>query len=336
MKLDKELDFPATQKVPLHVDPQNLQGKTLLITGGNSGIGLESAKQLAKMGPAKMILACRNMDTAAQAVEAIKADGLKDVEAWELDQSSFDSVNAFTKRYNESGLDLHVLLANAGVLPLKASRTPQLTKDGHELMVETNHLGAALLTLGLLPALRHTAAKASEHQLPRIVIVSSDVHYWTKFSPSKEEGNLIKIMDSEKSWEDVIVRYYDTKLLNVFYAQELGKKLQRSQSKDDKNIVVSIVNPGLVRSRAEIDDPNSPIPAAMRELARDYVQGCKTHLFASIDPSAGKPGEAVYYTNCAPVEPADITLGKEGDSLRERVWKDTLEVLGITEHEIQL
>lgn len=98
------------------------------------GIGLESAKQLAKMRPEKMILACRNMETAAQAVEAIKADGLKDVEAWELDQSSFDSVKAFTKRYNESGFDLHVLLANAGVLPMNTSPTPQLTEDGHEVM----------------------------------------------------------------------------------------------------------------------------------------------------------------------------------------------------------
>jgi short-subunit dehydrogenase len=81
----------------------------------SKGLGLESAKQLAKMGPAKMILACRNMETAAQAVEAIKADGFADVEAWELDQGSFDSVNAFTKKYNESGLDLHVFLANAGI-----------------------------------------------------------------------------------------------------------------------------------------------------------------------------------------------------------------------------
>lgn len=143
-------------------------------------------------------------------------------------------------------------------------------------------------------------------------------------------------MDSETSWENVIVRYYDSKLLNVFFAQELGKKLQQSQIKEHRQIVVSIVNPGLVRSRAEIEDPNSRLPAGMRELARDYIQGCKTHLFASIDPSAGKPGEVVYYSNCAPVEPADITLGKEGDALRERAWKDTLEVLGVTEQDFQL
>jgi hypothetical protein len=141
-------------------------------------------------------------------------------------------------------------------------------------------------------------------------------------------------MDSENNWTNVVVRYFDTKLLNVFYAQELGRKLQQSQVKEDKNIVVSIVNPGLVLSRAQIEDPNSPIPH--RELARDYPEGCKTHLFASIDPSAGKPGEVFYYSNCAQFETADITLGKEGDALRERVWRDTLEVLGVTDQYFQL
>ncbi|CAM0139106.1 hypothetical protein VKS41_007865 [Umbelopsis sp. WA50703] len=336
MKLDRERDWPALQKVPLHLDSQNLQGKTLMITGGNAGIGLECAKQLSKMGPAKIILACRNMTTAAEAVESIKARGFSTVEAWQLDQGSIASVKAFTKRYNESGLDLHLVLANAGVVSFKSSPTPELTDDGHEVMVATNHSGAVLLTLGLLPSLRRTAAKASGDQLPRIVIVSSDVHYWTEFSLSKEQGNIIKAMDSEKSWTNNRDRYFDTKLLNVLYAQELGNKLHQSKVKEDKKIVVAIVNPGLVLSREQIDDPNSPLPADRRAIARDYPEGCKTHLFASIDPNAAQPNEVIYYANCKPFETADITLGKKGEALRERVWKDTLEVLGVTEQEFQL
>jgi short-subunit dehydrogenase len=86
------------------------------------------------MGPAKIILACRNMTTAAEAVESIKAGGFSTVEAWQLDQGSIASVKAFTKRYNESGLDLHLVLANAGVVSFKSSPTPELTDDGHEVM----------------------------------------------------------------------------------------------------------------------------------------------------------------------------------------------------------
>ncbi|KAJ2955340.1 hypothetical protein NQZ79_g8643 [Umbelopsis isabellina] len=336
MKLDRERDWPALQKEPLHLDPQNLQGRTLLITGGNAGIGLECAKQLAKMSPSKIILACRNMKTAAEAVESIKAGGFNNVEAWHLDQGSISSVKAFTNRYNDSGLDLHLVLANAGLLSFKSTPTPELTEEGHELMVATNHSGAVLLTLGLLPSLRRTAAKASGDQLPRIVIVSSDVHYWTELSVSKEQGNMIKAMDSQKSWTNNRDRYFDTKLLNMLYAQELGKKLQQSQVKEDKKIVVAVVNPGLVLSREQIEDPVSPLPAERRAIARDYTEGCKTHLFASIDPSTAKPTEVIYYTNCRPFEAADITLGPEGEALRKRVWQDTLEVLGVTEQDFQL
>lgn len=86
------------------------------------------------MNPSKLILACRNLDTAAEAVEAIKADGFDAVEVWQLDQSSYANVKAFAKKYNESGLDLDILLANAGVLPSKPANKPGLNADGNEEM----------------------------------------------------------------------------------------------------------------------------------------------------------------------------------------------------------
>ncbi|KAJ2961411.1 hypothetical protein NQZ79_g3327 [Umbelopsis isabellina] len=336
MKLDRQTDFPAHQKVKLHVEPQNLQGKTIVITGGNSGLGLASAKSIAKMNPSKLILACRNTDTAAEAVEAIKADGFDAVEVWPLDQSSYTNVKAFAKKYNESGLDLHVLLANAGVLPRKPAATPGLNKDGNEEILATNHMGAALLALELLPSIRRTAAKANDNQLPRIIIVASDVHYWAEFPAAKEDGNIIKTMNSEKTWTNVLDRYMDSKLLNVFFANELANKLKQSNVPEDKKIVVASCNPGLCMSPEDAANPNHPIPAPLREISRDYTEGCKTHVFTSIDPSVNKPGQFVFYSNCAPLETADITLGKDGDVLRERVWRDTFEVLGVTEQEYQI
>lgn len=143
-------------------------------------------------------------------------------------------------------------------------------------------------------------------------------------------------MNTQKNWTSTGLRYFDTKLLNIFFAQELGRKLQQSNVTEDKNIVVSLVNPGLVMSRSVIDDPNSPLNEMQRKYARDYPEGCKTHLFATIDPSAGISGDVIYYTNCAPQETGDITLGKDGDALRERVWEYTFEVLGVKEESFQL
>jgi retinol dehydrogenase-12 len=98
------------------------------------GIGLQCAKEFATMNPSKIILACRTMTTAEKAVELIKNEtGFQNVEAWPLDQASFESVKAFAKRYNESGLDLHLLLANAGMLPFRTTKM-ELTADGNEVV----------------------------------------------------------------------------------------------------------------------------------------------------------------------------------------------------------
>jgi NAD(P)-dependent dehydrogenase (short-subunit alcohol dehydrogenase family) len=129
-----EDDLPISQKVILHVDPQDLSGKTIVITGGNSGIGLECARRLAAMNPAKIILASRTMSTGEKAAQDIKNEiGFQNVEAWHLDQSSFASVQAFAKKYNESGLDLDILLANAGMLPFLNTGL-ESTSDGHEVV----------------------------------------------------------------------------------------------------------------------------------------------------------------------------------------------------------
>ncbi|KAG2184354.1 hypothetical protein INT44_009369 [Umbelopsis vinacea] len=326
MKFSQETDLPISQRTPLHVDKQDLSGKTIVITGGNSGIGLECARKLATMNPSKIILASRTMKTAEKAVQDIKTEiGFNNVEAWPLDQASFESVQAFAKKYNESGLDLDILLANAGMLPF-TRRNLEMTSDGHEEVLETNHLSASLLAMSLLPSIRRTAAKSTSANRPRIVIVASDVHYWATLRSAQQDGNIIKAMDTPEYYADARERYMDTKLLNVFWTQEFAKKMTQSTVEEDHKIVVSSCNPGLVLS-TNSDFMRENLPPALLEVARNMEEGCKTHLFACIDPSAGTPGEANFYHNCQPTETADITLGAEGDILRKRVWKDTIEVL---------
>lgn len=162
------------------------------------------------------------------------------------------------------------------------------------------------------------------------------VHYLTELKISQDEGNIIKAFDDPKNWTDTFSRYMDSKLLNVFFAQELARKIKQSSVPEDSKIVVSSCNPGIVMSREMANDETSLMPAVFRAVSRDFPEGCQTHLFASIDPSAGKPGDHQFYHNCKATETADITLGEQGDALRERVWRDTLEVLGVTDQELQL
>jgi hypothetical protein len=152
------------------------------------------------------------------------------------------------------------------------------------------------------------------------------VHYWATFRSSQQSGSIIKAMNTAEYYNDPRERYMDTKLLNVFFAQELAKKLAQSKHEVDHKIVVSSCNPGLVLS-THADTMTEHLPPPLVAIARNLEQGAMTHLFACIDPSAGTPGQGIFYHNCQPTETADITLGEEGDILRKRAWKDTLEVL---------
>ena len=152
------------------------------------------------------------------------------------------------------------------------------------------------------------------------------VHYWATLRSAEQKGNIIKAMSTPEYYGDPRERYMDTKLLNVFFTQEFAKKMSQSKLEEDHKIVVSNCNPGLVLSTNK-EFMLENLPPQLVDLARDLDEGSKTHIFACIDPSAGIPGEAIFYHNCEPTETADITLGAEGDVLRQRVFKDTMDVL---------
>ena len=134
-----------------------------MVTGANSGIGLVTATELARHG-ARVVLACRKVDVAEQAAEAIRtADGTPDVRVAALDLASLESVEAFAAAWS-GPLDL--LVNNAGVMMPRSWRA---TADGFEPQFGTNHLGHFALTGRLLPALLPASS-------PRVVTVASLAH----------------------------------------------------------------------------------------------------------------------------------------------------------------
>ncbi|RUS34626.1 hypothetical protein BC938DRAFT_479455, partial [Jimgerdemannia flammicorona] len=206
-----------------------------------TGIGYETAKALAKMKPAKLILACRNAGKAKKAASEIKAaTGFQDIEPWDLDLASFASVRAFARRFDESGLQLHVLLNNAAVVMPPEFRTG----DGFETTLQVNHLSTMLLTLLLLPAIRRTAA--SPTWAPRIILLASEMHFWMAL-PERTAPNLLTALNDCTAF-DTGKLYGVTKLFNVLFVQELARRLARSPLPGDRSIVVSSLNPGLTNS----------------------------------------------------------------------------------------
>jgi NAD(P)-dependent dehydrogenase (short-subunit alcohol dehydrogenase family) len=141
-----------------------LDGKNALITGGTSGLGLETARVLASIG-ASVTVTGRDRRRGAAIAARLAGEAGRPVRFERLDLGSLSSVRDFAGRYAASGLPLHILINNAGIMATPLS----YTADGFESQFGTNHLGHFALTAGLLPALRAAAGA-------RVIVLSSRAH----------------------------------------------------------------------------------------------------------------------------------------------------------------
>lgn len=192
---------------PQHMPSQ--QGRTVIVTGANSGIGLEAARELARAG-ADVVLACRNLDKGAKAAENIEASTGRLPAVSELDLGSLASVREFAQRFAETHERLDLLLNNAGVM----APPRRTTADGFELQFGTNHLGHFALTAQLLQ-LMHGREGA------RVVTVSSGAHRGASMDFEDLHGER-----SYGRWR----AYGQSKLANLLFMFELDRRLRATGS----------------------------------------------------------------------------------------------------------
>jgi NAD(P)-dependent dehydrogenase (short-subunit alcohol dehydrogenase family) len=196
-------------------------GRVAIVTGSSSGIGFEAARVLAERG-ARVVLAVRNMTKGIAAMGRIRAQHEHaDVVVMELDLALLDSVKEFTAAFKRKFDRLDLLINNAGVMIPPYGRTA----DGFELQMGTNHLGHFALTGQLLDRLLATAGA-------RVVNVSSMAHRY---------GN---IDFEDLHWEKRTYRasraYGDSKIANLYFTQELQRKLRDAGS----DLLVTAAHPG--------------------------------------------------------------------------------------------
>ena len=178
-----------------------------IVSGANTGLGYEVARALAKRG-ATVIMACRNMEKANEAIEKIKRETKEgELIALELDLASFDSIKKFVAVIKEKYSVFDCLINNAGL----AVQTAQTTKENIELHTGTNHIGPFLLTNLLMDNIKKNNA--------RVVIVSSKMHEKAKIE-FESFGKFTEKAKGERSNH----LYNNSKLMNFFFAKELYKK----------------------------------------------------------------------------------------------------------------
>ncbi|KXN68858.1 retinol dehydrogenase 12-like protein [Conidiobolus coronatus NRRL 28638] len=292
----------------LIVHPVNLSGKTILITGGNEGIGFETAVQLAKMN-AKIIIASRNLQKSQSAVEKIKhLSHNNDIHCRQVDLGSIQSVNEFSEKFKQEFPTLDILINNAGLVCMKYSKT----EDDLEKTLQVNHISVTLLTINLLPIL----LKAED---PKIVFVASVMHNFSKLQLPRD-------LELPPSSFIGINEYNKSKKMNILTAKVLAKELK------NKNIKVVSLHPGYVYSNLGQDNFQSLWSKLISYIfvhplhtifARKTDQGAMTSVFCATD-SGIISGE--YYDSCKIGKPDKQANDEE---LGRDLWERTLNILKI-------
>ncbi|RUS74792.1 hypothetical protein EGW08_017459 [Elysia chlorotica] len=279
---------------------ETLELKTVLITGANTGLGKETARDLAKRG-GRIIMACRNLEKGeATRKEIVEETKNEDVVVQELDLASFESIQNFAKKFNETETRLDILINNAGVMACPKT----LTKDGLEMQIGTNHFGHFLLTNLLLDKLKACSPS-------RIVILSSMAH---AFASIKWDD-----INSDKKYGDWAA-YGQSKLANILHCLELSNRLKGT------GVTVNSVHPGGVNTDLQ-RHTNRGIFKLLKPLSKLFfktpVDGAQTTLYCALSPDLEEVS-GKYFVDCK--EKAPSRRGQsEADA--KRLWELTEEII---------
>ncbi|KAI0260746.1 hypothetical protein BC834DRAFT_973199 [Gloeopeniophorella convolvens] len=323
-----ELTFFQFAREQLHTVPPvenvDLSGKTVVIVGANVGLGFEATKHFASMNPKRLVLGCRSEEKGRAALQAIQATGYKNAELALIDLSRFETVSAFADAFIRDGSQIDIFVYNAGVALLEH----RATGDGWEETIQVNHLSAVLLTIRLLPCVLKAVSSGSSRN-PRVVIVSSDVHYWAKFSQDELASDKIlrKISDKEHCTATVMAdRYNLSKLLSVFFVRELTKRLPANSP-----VVVIGINPGYCKSnlRRHLSVVSRVVDMLVElVLARTSEEGSRQLVWAAVGDSAREYElRGGYASSMKLKEVSDYVLSDDGASAQVRVWEESVEIL---------
>ena len=268
-----------------------LSGRVALITGANTGIGLVTARELARQG-ARLFIACRSGARAQPAVEQIRAaSGNAQVEALALDLGDFASVRQCAQIFLARDLPLHLLVNNAGL-----AGTRGLTASGFELAFGVNHMGHFLLTDLLLERIKASAPA-------RIVTVASRAH-------TRTSGIDWDAVRKPTRTRTAIEEYAVSKLANVWFSAELGRRLAGS------GVTTYALHPGVVAS-----DIWRSLPWPIRPLIKlrmiSTEDGALTTLHCASAPELASES-GLYYDLCRQRTPS--RLGQD-QALAAELWR---------------
>jgi len=271
----------------------DLSGRTYLVTGSNSGLGLETVRVLALRG-ARVIAAARTVEKARAACAGLG----REIVPVACELSDPGSVRACVEKVKADGAALDAIICNAGIMGL-----PKLQQaHGYELQFFTNHIGHFILTTGLLDRLADGG---------RVVVVSSSAH---NFAPNAGiEFDNLSGARRYGAWR----AYGQSKLANLLFAKELARRLQGAGK------TANAVHPGVILTTNLSRDVPSPLMLVARSAAslftKTIAQGAATQCFVAAHPSVEKTSGA-YFADCNIGQSSALS---HDAALAERLWEES-------------
>ncbi|KAF7308933.1 Retinol dehydrogenase 12 [Mycena kentingensis (nom. inval.)] len=356
----------------------DLSGKTVLVVGANTGLGLDATKHFATMGPARLILACRSQSRGKDAIrKLVDATGYTKAELWLIDLGKYASVKAFADKWDADGGRLDVLVMNAGLNMRRFEGVQDNMESSWALFlwsaipatnavpgcsVFVNNVATPLTVLRLLPSMARTA---QEHgSTPRIVVVSSDVHYLSQVEKHVvETPNMLQTLLDEQFCKSkdggmgsryppyqMCVEFCPLPLLtsrhtvlNVFFTRAFASHLGSTAG-----VTTIACNPGYCYSQLR---RNLPLALKIVDKFLELTMALPTEIGArqivwaalaqeNAPAKNAKNSAPLKVTNGAYVsmsevrEVSDYVLSEEGQTIETRLWSELIEILSKADSKI--
>ncbi|KAL2853592.1 hypothetical protein BJX68DRAFT_265060 [Aspergillus pseudodeflectus] len=327
--------------------PNSLHGRTLLITGSNTGLGFAAAQHALSLGASTLILAVRSVSKGLEAkTQLLSTPDLVEKEkkgeicilVWEIDLESFDSVRSFVAKvkryvYEEDG-SLDSAVMNAGLASVHWGNTV----DGWERSLQVNVLSTTWLALELVPLLLKSRGKsASEEEpdwKPHLTILASDIHKSAHFT-ERDSENILAALNDHETWvksqglAGPTERYAVTKLLDIYITREIARLVPRGEN-GDPAVIVNCVAPGFCKSNLLSREEGIPwiIKVVQWLTGRSVEEGSKTIIDAVV---RGVESHGGWIEDLVVREPGEIVTGPGMKRVQEKVWGEILDVLNRVE-----
>jgi retinol dehydrogenase-12 len=276
----------------------DIADRVAIITGGNSGIGRETALQLAAKGM-RVFITCRTRAKGQSVVKELREKtGNPDIECLVLELGDFDSVHSCAREFLQLDLPLHLLVNNAGIAVQRG-----LTASGFELAFGTNHLGPFLFTSLLIERMLKSAPG-------RIVFVSSMGHFDSK-------GIDFEAVCKTTRSQSGVKEYYDSKLANLLFSNELSRRLEGT------GVRTYALHPGVVATGIWRRLPK-PIGWFAKLFMMSAEEGAETSVYCASSPEVAQQS-GLYYDRCEVRQASELA---RDEALARELWEKSEEWVG--------